>query len=65
MDNWRDVVERIATICVTSQFKRLQRQLEELYRRAGVSHPATQAYQDALLSILAEEEDSVPAVQGH
>lgn len=45
-------------ICVTAQFKRLQRELEELYRRAGVPRPAVQAYQDALLSLLAEDEET-------
>ncbi|OLZ12273.1 hypothetical protein [Sulfobacillus thermosulfidooxidans] len=56
-ETWQGMVSKIAAICVTGEFKRLQRQLEELYRRAGVTQPAVQAYQDALLSILAEDED--------
>ncbi|MDA8193009.1 MAG: hypothetical protein M0Z53_03285 [Thermaerobacter sp.] len=56
-DSWRAMVTRISVICVTAQFKRLQRELEELYRRAGIPRPAVQAYQDALLASLAEEED--------
>ncbi len=56
-DLWRDMVGKISTICVTGQFKRLQHQLEDLYRRAGVPQPAVQAYQDALLSLLADEEE--------
>lgn len=58
-DTWREMVTKVSTICVTGQFKRLQRELEELYRRAGVPQPAVQAYQDALLSLLAEEEEPV------
>lgn len=54
-DTWREMVSKISSICVTGQFKRLQQDLEDLYRRAGVSRPAIQAYQDALLSLLAEE----------
>ncbi len=56
-DLWRDVVGKISTICVTSQFKRLHHQLEDLYRRAGVPQPAVQAYQDALFSLLADEDE--------
>lgn len=60
--DWREVVGRISAICVTGQFKRLQRELEDLYRRGGLTKPAIRAYQDALLAILAEE-DSSPAVE--
>lgn len=63
-DTWRAMVTKVSTICVTGQFKRLQRELEELYRRAGVAQPAAQAYQDALLSLLAEE-DEVVSIQVH
>lgn len=62
---WQEMVRRISTICVTGEFKRLQRQLEELYRRAGVTQPAVQAYQDALLSILAEDEDMGALLGAH
>jgi len=53
------MVKKVSAICVTGQFKRLQRELEELYRRAGVPEPAVQAYQDALLSLLADDDDAV------
>lgn len=52
----RGVVGKISVICVSGQFKRLQRELEELYRRGGLAKPAVQAYQDALWSMLAEED---------
>lgn len=58
----RIMVNRISMICVTAQFKRLQRELEELYRRAGVPKPAVQAYQDALMSLLAEEEEGLSSL---
>jgi hypothetical protein len=54
------MVSKVSSICVTGQFKRLQRELEELYQRAGVPQPAVQAYQDALLSLLAEEDEPIP-----
>jgi hypothetical protein len=54
--DWRDVVGKISAICVSGQFKRLQRELEDLYRRGGLAKPAVQAYQDALLAMLAEED---------
>ncbi len=60
----RDVVGKIAVICVSGQFKRLRRELEDLYRRGGLPKPAVQAYQDALLAMLAEE-NSVPQVEVH
>ncbi len=60
-DTWQQMVAKVSAICVTGQFKRLQSELEELYRRAGVPQPAVQAYQDALLSLLAEDEPiSIP-----
>lgn len=59
-DTWREMVSKVSSICVTGQFKRLQRELEELYQRAGVPQPAVQAYQDALLSLLAEEDEPIP-----
>lgn len=62
--DWRDVVGRISTICVTGQFKRLQRELEDLYRRGGLAKPAVQAYQDALLALLADE-DAGPQLVVH
>ncbi|AUW93709.1 MAG: hypothetical protein C7B44_02825 [Sulfobacillus thermosulfidooxidans] len=64
-DTWREMVGKVSAICVTGEFKRLQRQLEELYRRAGVSQPAVQAYQDALLSILAQDEESGAVLTAH
>ncbi len=59
-DTWRQMVSKVSAICVTGQFKRLQYDLEDLYRRAGVPQPAVQAYQDALLSLLAEKDKTVP-----
>ncbi len=64
-ENWREIVGKVSAVCVTGEFKRLQRQLEELYRRAGVAQPAVQAYQDALLSILAEDEESGAMLIAH
>ncbi len=58
-DTWTEMVSKVSAICVTGQFKRLQGELEDLYRRAGVPKPAVQAYQDALLSLLAEEDDAI------
>lgn len=63
-DTWRIMVNKVSAICVTGQFKRLQRELEELYRRAGIPQPAVQAHQDALLSMLAEENEQV-TIQTH
>jgi len=63
-DTWRAMVSKVSAICVTGQFKRLQRELEELYRRAGVAQPAVQAYEDALLSLLAEEDEPI-SIQLH
>lgn len=58
-DTWRQMVSKVSAICVTGQFKRLQGELEELYQRAGVPQPAVQAYEDALLSLLADEDEPV------
>lgn len=63
-DTWRSMVSKVSAICVTGQFKRLQQELEELYQRAGVPQPAVQAYQDALLSLLAEEDEPI-SIQLH
>jgi hypothetical protein len=62
--DWRGVVGKISVICVSGEFKRLQRDLEELYRRGGLAKPAIQAHHDALLAILAEEE-SGPAAEAN
>jgi hypothetical protein len=58
------MVSKVSAICVTGQFRRLQRELEDLYRRAGVAQPAVQAHQDALLSLLAEEDEPI-SIQLH
>ncbi|MDA8204646.1 MAG: hypothetical protein M0Z36_01145 [Thermaerobacter sp.] len=58
-DTWRLMVSKVSAICVTGQFKRLQGDLEELYRRAGMPQPAVQAYEDALLSMLADGDEAV------
>lgn len=63
-DTWTQMVSKVSAICVTGQFKRLQRELEDLYQRAGVPKPAVQAHQDALLSLLAEEDETL-SVQLH
>ena len=63
--DWREVVGKISGICVTGQFKRLQRELEDLYRRAGLVDPAAQAYRDALLAILAEEDEAASSAKVH
>lgn len=58
-DTWREMVSKVSTICVTGQFKRLQSELEDLYLRAGVPQPAVQAYRDALMSLLADEDEPI------
>lgn len=58
-DTWREMVSKVSAICVTGQFQRLQRELEDLYRRAGVHNPDVQAHQDALLSLLADKDEPV------
>ena len=52
-DTWREMVSKVSAICVTGQFKRLQRELEELYRRAGGAQPPVAAHLNAVLVLFA------------
>lgn len=54
----KDVLDQIAQICITEEFQVLKRELEVMYRRCKVQDPAKLAFQDALYSLLIQQEDT-------
>lgn len=58
---WLEVIGQIQVIGTSREFRDLCRRLEKLYRQAGVREAPIKAYQDALVSILADnlEQDAL------
>ncbi len=47
---------RITRICFSNEFGSLREELEQIYRRAGNEKPVRQAFQDALYTLMVQEE---------
>jgi hypothetical protein len=52
----RKIVQRVANVCMSSEFLTLKRELEAIYGRTRGERPSLSAFQDALYAILAQEE---------
>ncbi|NPV25975.1 MAG: hypothetical protein HPY81_00685 [Firmicutes bacterium] len=52
----RRIVQKISYICTSDEFQALKKELETLYRRYGTEQPAISAFQDALYTLLVQEE---------
>ena len=51
-------LNQIALICLSEDFQKLKKELEAIYCKARVQDYRTLAFQDALYSFLAQEEES-------
>lgn len=54
MKKW---LNHIALICLSEEFQSLKQELEVIYLRSNVDNAGLVAFQDALYSFLAQEED--------
>lgn len=52
----RWLAQVVSLICLSEEFKTLKKELELMYRRQGSESPSTLAFQDALYTLLAQEE---------
>ncbi|MBO8128822.1 MAG: hypothetical protein H0Z39_06445 [Peptococcaceae bacterium] len=52
----KECTEHIAVICLSCEFKRLQQELERIYREAKMDNVSIAAFSDALLAFLAQNE---------
>jgi len=52
----RQIVQKITLICLSDEFLLLKKELEFLYVRSGSEHASELAFQDALYSMIAQEE---------
>jgi hypothetical protein len=55
----RQIVQKISLICLSDEFLLLKKELESLYQRSGSEHASVLAFQDALYSMIAQEEIDV------
>ncbi|HBS60279.1 MAG: hypothetical protein AAGU23_09585 [Bacillota bacterium] len=53
----RRLIQVIAYICYSEEFKSLKQELEQLYGAAGVENPSVSAFQDTLYALLCQHED--------
>ncbi len=51
-----DLAKRITGLCLSPEFTNLRRELEQLYRKDGSEWPVRQAFQDALYTLMVQEE---------
>jgi len=47
----------VARICVSDEFKQLNRDLVKVYKKSGVTDPFLLAFQDSLFSLFTESDD--------
>jgi len=51
----KEFIKKISAICTSKQFHNLRRELEKIYSRSCMENATLTAFQDALFTILAEE----------
>lgn len=52
----RVLIQIIAYICYSDEFKALKQELEYLYNAAGIENPSVSAFQDTLYTLLCQHE---------
>ncbi|MGF7186025.1 putative membrane protein YqiK [Desulfitispora alkaliphila] len=55
-EEMKKYVHLIANICISDNFLALKEELEAFYQSSKLEQPSVQAFQDALYTILAEED---------
>ncbi len=51
------IVHKISSICLSTEFQELCRELEAVYRQCSMDNPTALAFQDALYSMLTDGEE--------
>lgn len=59
------MVQLVSVICFSEEFSTLRKELESLYLRAGNEKALMLAFQDALYSLLAQEEADFRLARGY
>jgi len=60
----RRVVQLVSVICLSEEFLTLRKELESLYLKSGNEKALVLAFQDALYSLMAQEEVDFRRVRG-
>ena len=55
-EEFKEFVQQIAVICLSEEFANLRQELERIYCKSELDNAMQVAFQDALYSILAQEE---------
>jgi hypothetical protein len=55
-DEMKVIVTKISSICLSSEFQNLCRELESVYRQCRMENPDILAFQDALYALLTHED---------
>jgi len=56
-EEMRKVVDQVAEICLSKEFNDLKKELEKIYLKNDIDNAPLTAFQDALYSIIAEQEE--------
>jgi len=65
-EQMRLIVDRISSICLSTEFHTLREELEAIYERCGVENSVVTAFQDALYTMLAQnEEEGAVKIHAH
>ncbi len=57
-------LNQIAMICLSEDFQRLKKELEDIYSESNLENSRLTAFQDALYAFLAQEEENRTAQSG-
>lgn len=60
----KEWVSQIAMICLSEEFQKLKKELEDIYSRSNVKDYKLVAFQDALYTFLAQEEEGTAVKSG-
>ncbi|HHV61605.1 MAG TPA: hypothetical protein GXX51_03060 [Firmicutes bacterium] len=53
----RDMAIKVSSICLSPEFDNLRKELEALYNRSGERHSSIAAFEDALFTLLLQENE--------
>lgn len=57
--------QQAASICMSSEFRQLHKEMSKLYRRRGIIDPKVLAFQDSLFSLYSEQVDGELTFESH
>lgn len=63
-EQMRLIVDRISSICLSTEFHTLLEELEAIYKKCGMEDSTVTAFQDALYTMLTQNEEEY-AIKSH